>query len=67
MYRRFIARRVVVNLTGPDEGAVDGTLAEATKEGLIVEQATYLGAGDPRPMDGAVLVPSGSVHFVQVL
>ena len=66
MYRRHIARRIIVIL---DDGSIDGTLAEVCKDGLVLEHASWIpdDGGEPRVMDGIILVPYGSFDFAQVV
>lgn len=65
MYRRFIARRVLLIVPS---GTIDGTLSSVDKEGLVVDHATFVAEGaQAQPMDGQVLVPHASIEFAQVV
>lgn len=63
-YRRYVGHQVVVQL---DDLSVSGTLVRAGQETLDLENAATLSpSGDPRPIDGVVLIPRASVDWVQV-
>ena len=67
MYRQFIARRFII---AQKDGSIDGTLAAAHKEGLVLEHVTWIPADDSGatvPMDGTILVPFGTFDFAQVV
>lgn len=66
MYRRFIARRLIIV---QQDGSIDGTLSEAHKDGLVLEHVTWVpvDGSESKPMDGVILVPFGTFDFIQVV
>lgn len=58
--------RVIVNRkTGT--GDLRGVLWEVTPNHLILRQAELVGAGDPDPIDGEVLIERDEVEFIQII
>lgn len=66
-YRRLALRRtVIVNLR--TEKAIRGVLTRKTGPLLELRNAELLEAGRPPvPVDGAILVETGNIDFVQVV
>lgn len=58
--------RVIVNRKS-GQGDLRGVLWEVTETYLLLRQAELVGAGDPRPIDGEVLIERDEVEFVQIL
>lgn len=63
-FRRYVGRQVVLQLA---EESLMGTLARDSREVLELEHAASLAPGrEPKPIDGAVVVPKLHVEWMQV-
>lgn len=63
-FRRYVGRRMVVQ-TG--EQAIDGTVASADRDGVVLTEVSLLSVNEPVRLDGEVMVPANAIDWVQVV
>lgn len=62
-FERLVRRRVLLHTT--DDESIEGLLDEVTPDGVVLVDATYLGATSAR-LGGEVYVPRGRIKLVQL-